>query len=160
RDRRQWRPPSRRRAGGWRRCARWLPDGLFRKLARTPSAPCRFPFAARRSRSAPLRSRFHFRFSDPHAPRPKGVVYFNTNPQARHKRAFLERRPMNKSYRLGQILNVVRSQRVRTQEELSQALRKLNVHATQVTLSRDIRELGLVKTSQGYAVAEAVAAPT
>ncbi|MEI9815383.1 MAG: ArgR family transcriptional regulator [Acidobacteriota bacterium] len=63
---------------------------------------------------------------------------------------------MNKSYRLGQILNVVRTQKVRTQGELVQALRKLNVEATQVTLSRDIRELGLVKTPQGYVVPAAV----
>jgi transcriptional regulator of arginine metabolism len=59
---------------------------------------------------------------------------------------------MNKSYRLGQILNVVRSQRVRTQEGLADALRKVGIDATQVTLSRDIRELGLVKTQQGYVV--------
>ena len=57
---------------------------------------------------------------------------------------------MNKSYRLGQILNVVRSQSVRTQEGLAEALRKVGIDATQVTLSRDIRELGLVKTPQGY----------
>ncbi len=59
---------------------------------------------------------------------------------------------MNKSYRLGQILNVVRTHRIRTQGELVEALRKLDVDATQVTLSRDIRELGLVKTPQGYVV--------
>ena len=63
---------------------------------------------------------------------------------------------MNKSYRLGQILNVVRSQRIRTQDELVRALRKMNVESTQVTLSRDIRELGLVKTPQGYVLPEAV----
>ena len=34
-------------------------------------------------------------------------------------------------------------------------LRKMGVRATQVTLSRDIRELGLVKTADGYAVAAA-----
>jgi transcriptional regulator of arginine metabolism len=66
---------------------------------------------------------------------------------------------MNKSYRQGQILNVVRSQRVRTQEDLAEVLRKVGVEATQVTLSRDIRELGLVKTQQGYTVPVAVAAP-
>jgi transcriptional regulator of arginine metabolism len=66
---------------------------------------------------------------------------------------------MNKSYRLGQILNVVRTQRVRTQEGLADALRKIGVEATQVTLSRDIRELGLVKTPQGYSVPSAMAAP-
>lgn len=66
---------------------------------------------------------------------------------------------MNKSYRLGQILNVIRAQRVRTQEELAQALRKVGVEATQVTLSRDIRELGLVKTPQGYTLPVAAGPP-
>jgi transcriptional regulator of arginine metabolism len=65
---------------------------------------------------------------------------------------------MNKSYRLGQILKILRTQRVRTQEGLAKALREMGVEATQVTLSRDIRELGLVKTPQGY-VLPATAAP-
>jgi transcriptional regulator of arginine metabolism len=58
---------------------------------------------------------------------------------------------MNKSYRQGQILKIVRSQEISTQEELAQHLSKLGVQTTQVTLSRDIRELGLVKTPDGYA---------
>ncbi len=66
---------------------------------------------------------------------------------------------MNKSYRLGQILNVIRAQRIRTQDELVRALRKVNVESTQVTLSRDIRELGLVKTPQGYVLPAALAPP-
>jgi transcriptional regulator of arginine metabolism len=58
---------------------------------------------------------------------------------------------MNKSYRQGQILKLVRARSLRTQDELARALRAVGVRATQVTLSRDIRELGLVKTSEGYA---------
>jgi transcriptional regulator of arginine metabolism len=58
---------------------------------------------------------------------------------------------MNKSYRQGQILKLVRSQHPHTQEDLAQALRAIGIPATQVTLSRDIRELGLVKTADGYA---------
>ena len=58
---------------------------------------------------------------------------------------------MNKSYRHGQILKLVRSRSLRTQDELARALRAVGVRATQVTLSRDIRELGLVKTAEGYA---------
>ena len=58
---------------------------------------------------------------------------------------------MSKSFRQGQILKLVRSRSLRTQQELAQALRALGVRATQVTLSRDIRELGLVKTAEGYA---------
>jgi transcriptional regulator of arginine metabolism len=58
---------------------------------------------------------------------------------------------MNKSYRQGQILKLIGSRPVPTQQELAKALRRLGIHATQVTLSRDIRELGLVKTAAGYA---------
>jgi len=57
---------------------------------------------------------------------------------------------MNKSYRQGQILKLIRSRHIHTQEELAQELRRLGIAATQVTLSRDIRELGLAKTSEGY----------
>ncbi len=55
-----------------------------------------------------------------------------------------------KSFRHGQILKIIRSRSVSTQDELARALRDSGVEATQVTLSRDIRELGLVKTTDGY----------
>jgi len=58
---------------------------------------------------------------------------------------------MNKSYRQGQILKLIRTEHPHTQEDLAKALRAIGVPATQVTLSRDIRELGLVKTAHGYA---------
>ena len=57
---------------------------------------------------------------------------------------------MSKSYRQGQILKLVRSKRILTQDELAQELRSLGISATQVTLSRDIRDLRLVKTREGY----------
>jgi transcriptional regulator of arginine metabolism len=57
---------------------------------------------------------------------------------------------MNKHYRQGQILKLIRSRNVYTQEELAKALRDQGIPATQVTLSRDIRELGLAKTPDGY----------
>lgn len=57
---------------------------------------------------------------------------------------------MNKNYRQGQILKLIRTQEISTQEELAQELAKVGVQTTQVTLSRDIRELGLVKTAEGY----------
>lgn len=66
---------------------------------------------------------------------------------------------MNKSYRQSHILKLIRTRRVHTQDELARALRALKISATQVTLSRDIRELGLVKTPDGYAAADAVAPP-
>lgn len=57
---------------------------------------------------------------------------------------------MTKSYRQGQILKLIRSRSISTQEDLAQALKECGVDATQVTLSRDIREMGLVKTPEGY----------
>jgi transcriptional regulator of arginine metabolism len=57
---------------------------------------------------------------------------------------------MTKSYRHGQILKFIRRRRLFTQEELARALKETGIDATQVTLSRDMRELGLVKTADGY----------
>ena len=57
---------------------------------------------------------------------------------------------MNKSFRQGQILNVIRNREIYTQEELGRELGRAGIQTTQVTLSRDIRELGLVKTMEGY----------
>ena len=64
---------------------------------------------------------------------------------------------MNKHYRQEQILKLVRSQAVHTQEELAERLRRLGIRTTQVTLSRDIHDLGLAKTSEGYKEVEALA---
>jgi transcriptional regulator of arginine metabolism len=57
---------------------------------------------------------------------------------------------MTKNFRHGQILKLIRGRSIFTQDELARALKETNVDATQVTLSRDIRELGLVKTVDGY----------
>jgi transcriptional regulator of arginine metabolism len=57
---------------------------------------------------------------------------------------------MSKSYRQGQILKLIRSKSVRTQEELARELRAVGIETTQVTLSRDIRDLRLAKTRDGY----------
>jgi transcriptional regulator of arginine metabolism len=57
---------------------------------------------------------------------------------------------MTKSYRHGQILKLIRAKQIYTQDDLAQELARLGVQATQVTLSRDIRELRLVKTPEGY----------
>ena len=62
---------------------------------------------------------------------------------------------MSKSFRHGQILKLIRSKAVRTQEELAQELKKQGIVATQVTLSRDLRELRLAKTPDGYREMEA-----
>lgn len=58
---------------------------------------------------------------------------------------------MNKSYRQGQILKLIRTRPILTQDELAHELQQsVGIQTTQVTLSRDIRELGLVKTHEGY----------
>lgn len=57
---------------------------------------------------------------------------------------------MTKNYRQGQILKLIRTRQIHTQEELARELRSQGIETTQVTLSRDIREMGLVKTSDGY----------
>lgn len=69
---------------------------------------------------------------------------------------------MNKSYRQSQILKLIRAREIHTQDELARALRSLKIPATQVTLSRDIRDLGLVKAPQGYTQvgADVVSAPS
>ncbi|MBV9443362.1 MAG: ArgR family transcriptional regulator, partial [Acidobacteriaceae bacterium] len=59
---------------------------------------------------------------------------------------------MNKSFRQGQILQVIRSKPIYTQEELARELSQVGIQTTQVTLSRDMRELGMVKTGEGYRV--------
>jgi transcriptional regulator of arginine metabolism len=57
---------------------------------------------------------------------------------------------MSKSYRHGQILKLIRARKIRTQDELARELQQAGITATQVTLSRDIRDLHLVKTREGY----------
>jgi transcriptional regulator of arginine metabolism len=57
---------------------------------------------------------------------------------------------MNKTFRQGQILRLINSRRIHTQDQLAQELAEVGVATTQVTLSRDMRELGLAKTPDGY----------
>ncbi len=68
-----------------------------------------------------------------------------------------------KSGRQGTILRIVSEQSIETQNQLMDELKKCGITATQATLSRDIRELRLIKQrgadgSSRYAVAES--APT
>jgi transcriptional regulator of arginine metabolism len=50
------------------------------------------------------------------------------------------------------ILDLVRERPVQTQQELAQALAARGFSATQATISRDVQELGLVRTGRGYRV--------
>jgi transcriptional regulator of arginine metabolism len=68
---------------------------------------------------------------------------------------------MNKAFRQGQILKLIRTKRIVTQEDLARELKQSqNIDTTQVTLSRDVRELGLLKTPEGYRQMDAAAAGT
>lgn len=57
---------------------------------------------------------------------------------------------VQKRFRQGQILKLLTGQPVASQDELRRQLGHLGVRVTQATLSRDLRELRLVKTSVGY----------
>jgi transcriptional regulator of arginine metabolism len=52
-----------------------------------------------------------------------------------------------KSYRQGIILEIIEREPIASQEQLRKRLRARGVEATQATLSRDIKELGLVKAA-------------
>jgi len=66
---------------------------------------------------------------------------------------------MTKAIRQEQLRRIIRAREVHTQEDLSAALAEGGIEASQVTLSRDLRELGVVKTASGYLEPEAAGAP-
>lgn len=61
---------------------------------------------------------------------------------------------MSKALRQRAILEVLQEGPVASQDDFQRILKKHGFAAGQATLSRDIRELGLVKTAGGYAVAQ------
>jgi transcriptional regulator of arginine metabolism len=63
---------------------------------------------------------------------------------------------VQKRFRQGQILKLLAGQPVASQDQLRRRLGHLGVRVTQATLSRDLRELRLVKTAEGYRPLSAV----
>ena len=61
----------------------------------------------------------------------------------------------SKTFRHGQILRLISDAPVGNQEELRRRLAAQKLRVTQATLSRDIQELRLVKTHEGYRAAPA-----
>src|SRR5881394_849171 len=59
---------------------------------------------------------------------------------------------MSKLSRHNAILQLLDQGPVANQEELQKLLRRRGIDAGQATLSRDIRELGLVKSAEGYSL--------
>lgn len=62
---------------------------------------------------------------------------------------------MPKRLRQRRILTLLDGETIHSQEELSRRLAQEGIRVTQATLSRDLRELGLVKTSEGYGLPSA-----
>ena len=62
--------------------------------------------------------------------------------------------------RRDEILRIVRQQTVHSQDELLAALRKHGFRVTQPTLSRDLHELGVAKSPNGYVAPGDLAAVT
>ena len=59
-------------------------------------------------------------------------------------------RTVPKALRHRRILDLITRESILTQEDLVERLAGAGLHVTQATLSRDIKELGLVKTGEGY----------
>ncbi|TAM80079.1 MAG: ArgR family transcriptional regulator [Acidobacteria bacterium] len=57
---------------------------------------------------------------------------------------------MDKLYRRIQILDLLKREAVGTQSEMCEKLARRGIQVTQATVSRDIEELGLIKTRKGY----------
>src|SRR5438094_6835237 len=70
---------------------------------------------------------------------------------------------VGKTFRHGQILRLVSGERIANQDDLRRRLASQKLRVTQATLSRDLQELKLVKTPEGYRQASALpeeSAPT
>jgi transcriptional regulator of arginine metabolism len=63
----------------------------------------------------------------------------------------------HKTFRHGQILRLVTDRRISNQEELRRSLAAQKLRVTQATLSRDLQELRLIKTQEGYRQAAVLA---
>src|SRR6266849_4209370 len=59
----------------------------------------------------------------------------------------------SKTFRHGQILRLISDASISNQEELRRRLAAQKLRVTQATLSRDLQELRLVKTQEGYRTA-------
>ena len=67
---------------------------------------------------------------------------------------------MSKATRQKAILEILRKESIPSQEDLQGALEKRGIEVGQATLSRDIREIGLVKSAEGYGLPQALTLET
>ena len=61
-----------------------------------------------------------------------------------------------KTFRHGQILRLISDRQIANQEELRRKLASQKLRVTQATLSRDLQELKLIKTTEGYKTGSAL----
>jgi transcriptional regulator of arginine metabolism len=61
---------------------------------------------------------------------------------------------MDKLYRRTQILDLLKKEPVTTQAELCDKLARRGIRVTQATISRDIEEMSLIKTREGYRLSD------
>jgi transcriptional regulator of arginine metabolism len=66
----------------------------------------------------------------------------------------------HKTFRHGQILRLISGDRIASQEDLRRRLAQQRMRVTQATLSRDLQELRLIKTAEGYKQAPSTPAET
>jgi transcriptional regulator of arginine metabolism len=62
---------------------------------------------------------------------------------------------MDKLYRRSQILDILKAEAVADQAELRRKLAQRGIRVTQATVSRDVRELRVAKTREGYRLPDA-----
>jgi transcriptional regulator of arginine metabolism len=74
-------------------------------------------------------------------------------------REFMQIDPNNAPARRHQLAQIIREQSVGRQSELVALLRQRGFEATQSSVSRDLRELGVAKRGDRYVLSDTVAAP-
>lgn len=62
---------------------------------------------------------------------------------------------MDNLYRRSQILDLLKSRAITTQGELRRKLAQRGIRVTQATVSRDMEDMGVIKTRDGYRLPEA-----
>jgi transcriptional regulator of arginine metabolism len=69
-------------------------------------------------------------------------------------------KPVEPDLRRRLIRELVRKERIHSQDELRRRLRQEGIRAEQATLSRDLHALGVLKGGDGYALPDSAASPT
>ena len=120
-----------------------------------PEGPVVFDFRLNRAREGPAAFLKDFRGmlqSDAYAAYEKvgGTGMIHAGCWAHARRGFIEAESSEKKFAKQAILKILRRQHVSRQDELVDLLRKRGIDATQSSISRDLRQLGISKLDQEY----------